>query len=135
MSAMSELHAELSEAGYFVEPEAEPTPADMVLVAPALPASYISSQTTHAGASSITPQKPGIPTSTQEAGVPGFFCYLPGSALMPTRRDIPHTEPAHGAVEAAERASVWIMWICVAYLAVRAFIPFLWHLFTHHGGR
>jgi hypothetical protein len=127
MSAMGDFHYELSNAGI------DPRTYEFDQVRGT---GYISTHNIVPTAAITANQQAGFSAPSQESERPAFFVSSPGAALMPTRRDIPHTEPdthADGAVAALERASVWVMWVCVVYLSVRAFIPFLWHLFTDGG--
>lgn len=126
MSAMSDLHHELTSAG--IDPrtyEFDQVPARR----------YISTDSTTVPTAAITSTvKAGCPTPTQETGRPAFFRFAPGVALMPTKKNFPHTDhPIDHLLETGQRTFGWLAAIGAAYLTVKAFIPFLWHLFT--GGR
>lgn len=126
MSAMAEFHHELTSAG--IDPrtyEFDQVPAPR----------YISpDSTTVPTAATTSTVKAGCPISTPETGRPAFFVSCPGVALMPTKKNVPHTDhPIDHLLETGQRTFGWLAAIGAAYLTVRAFIPFLWHLFF--GGR
>lgn len=130
MSAMAEFHHELTSAG--IDPrtyEFDQVPAPR----------YISpDSTTVPTAATTSTVKAGCPTPTQETGRPAFFVSCPGVALMPTKRQTSHagptdSDPIDALLTIGQRTFGWLAAIGAAYLTVRAFIPFLWHLFF--GGR